>query len=396
MKALYLCYFGLQQPLVRNQVLPYLKQLATEGIDVTLVTFEPIDLEDRNQRDKWSLVPERLRWVSLRYHKKPSLPATAFDIAYGAYRVTRLVRRHRIEVVHARAHVPLVMALIVRFFTACRVIFDIRGLMAEEYADAGIWKSQSALFRLVKWVERVGLRKADQVVVLTERFKEFLVKKGLADQKKLEVIPCCVDLANYRLPTNPPSLDSFDVVYAGSVTGLYLLEEMGRLFLSLKAYKPDAFLRVFTTSSPETAAERLHRVGLEPTELAVCKATPEEVMSFLPRARLALSFRKSGASQMAACPTKIPEYLAAGLPVVCSAGAGDMDDLLERERVGIVITRMDSLAYKEAVERILVLLKEENVPDRCREVARKYFDLDSIGTARYRRIYSRLLQQQLA
>ena len=41
LSTLYLCYFGLREPLVQTQVLPYLRQLAAGGIKVHLLTFEP-------------------------------------------------------------------------------------------------------------------------------------------------------------------------------------------------------------------------------------------------------------------------------------------------------------------------------------------------------------------
>src|SRR5215210_4524318 len=39
--TLYLCYFGLREPLVQTQVLPYLRQLVRGGARVHLLTFEP-------------------------------------------------------------------------------------------------------------------------------------------------------------------------------------------------------------------------------------------------------------------------------------------------------------------------------------------------------------------
>jgi len=33
MRTLYLCYFGLREPLVQTQVLPYLRQLSRSGCD---------------------------------------------------------------------------------------------------------------------------------------------------------------------------------------------------------------------------------------------------------------------------------------------------------------------------------------------------------------------------
>ena len=38
---LYICYFGLREPLVQTQVLPYLRQLRSEKLQVSLLTFEP-------------------------------------------------------------------------------------------------------------------------------------------------------------------------------------------------------------------------------------------------------------------------------------------------------------------------------------------------------------------
>jgi predicted component of type VI protein secretion system len=39
--TLYICYFGLREPLVQTQVLPYLRQLTSAAIRVRLLTFEP-------------------------------------------------------------------------------------------------------------------------------------------------------------------------------------------------------------------------------------------------------------------------------------------------------------------------------------------------------------------
>ncbi|MEJ7708853.1 MAG: hypothetical protein WKF84_03120 [Pyrinomonadaceae bacterium] len=40
-RTLYLCYFGLREPLVQTQVLPYLREIIKGGCEVFLLTFEP-------------------------------------------------------------------------------------------------------------------------------------------------------------------------------------------------------------------------------------------------------------------------------------------------------------------------------------------------------------------
>src|SRR4030095_7939176 len=119
--------------------------------------------------------------------------------------------------------------------------------------------------------------------------------------------------------------------------GLYLVEEMGRFFRAFKECCPDAFLRILSVSLPAQASAALKRAGLTEHDFVIEAASPAEVPVYLRHARLGISFRKPSFAQIAASPTKIPEYLAAGLPVVCNAGIGDMDELIEREQVGVVL-----------------------------------------------------------
>jgi glycosyltransferase involved in cell wall biosynthesis len=409
MRTLYLCYFGLLEPLVQTQVLPYLRQLAAGGIKVHLLTFEP------RLREKWSkedqmkqrerLATQGITWFCLPYHKSPSVPATAYDIMAGARFAVRLARREGLDVLHARAHIPMAMALLAaKRLSGMRIIFDIRGLMAEEYVDAGIWRERSSVFRAVKKLERKGIRRADGIVVLTQRMRDWLVGARLADAEKIEVIPCCVDLLHYEVSGQEGTVEiaatndaesRFEVVYAGSVTGLYLLEEMGRFFLELRARRAGAFFRVLTMSSSEQAASILRRVGLSDEDFQVTGVPAAEVPALLRRARLGVSFRKATSSQIAASPTKISEYLAAGLPVVSNHGIGDIDDLLEGERVGVVVKGFDRDDLSHAADEALALAGESDIAARCREIAQRHFDLVRVGGARYLNVY-RLLDRKLA
>jgi glycosyltransferase involved in cell wall biosynthesis len=422
MRTLYICYFGLREPLVQTQVLPYLRELSRGGVSVRLLTFEPEMRRRwparRLEEERARLRGEGIQWLCLPYHKRPSVPATVFDILAGAWAAARLARRERLDVLHARAHVPLAMALVARLFAPARLVFDIRGLMAEEYADAGVWSERSLPYRAVKRLERAGLRRADQIVVLTRRMRDWLVAERGVGGESVTAIPCCVDFSRYGEggageaeeengvarsdeKSGGPRPDgvrrgdgteggSFEVIYAGSATGLYMLEEMGRFFAELRAREPRAFLRVLTNSPREEAAAALRRAGLGPEDFCVGFAPAAEVPSRLRRARLGLSFRKATFSQIAASPTKVAEYLAAGLPVVSNAGIGDTDRLLEAERVGVLVREFTRREYARAAEEALRLAREPGVGGRCVAAAREYFDIAAVGGARYLEVYRRL------
>lgn len=402
MRTLYICYFGLREPLVQTQVLPYLRQLSNGRIDVSLLTFEPnkhswSQEEAKERSDR--LQADGIRWFSVSYHKRPSLPATVYDIAAGAWKASLLVRRYNIDVLHARAHVPMAMALLAQRWTGCRLVFDIRGLMAEEYADAGVWSEGGLKYRAIKWLERVGIKRADQVVVLTNRMRDWLVENERVNENKVESIPCCVDLS--RFASEESRDDSrvskrFEVVYAGSVTGLYLLEEMAQFFLAVRRRRPDAFFRILTNSSAPETARVLEEVGLASSDFWVGAVPPDQVPAYLHGASLGLSFRKPAFSQIAASPTKIAEYLAAGLPVVSNAGIGDIDELLEICNVGVVVREFETEAYDEAAGSALRLAADPGLRARCQSTVAQRFDLVRVGGPGYLSVYDRIQNRRVA
>jgi glycosyltransferase involved in cell wall biosynthesis len=396
-QTLYICYFGLREPLVQTQVLPYLREVAKNGVRVHLLTFEPEDAFSRPQEetgaDRQALATSGIEWHFLRYHKRFSAVATAYDILCGAIFAWRLARREQIGVLHARSHIPLAMALIARKFADVRLIFDIRGLMAEEYVDAGIWREGSLPFRVIKRVERLGLRRADEVVVLTEKFKNYLVAEGLRAADSITVIPCCVD--DSRGPFGDTGKHArFELIYAGSVTGLYMLEEMVKLFKVLKEFRPDAFFRVLTAGDQAYVNKVFSGAGIDPGDYSVQMVPPADVLDRIGRSHAAISFRKPTFSQIAASPTKIGEYLACGVPVIVNSGIGDTDRQIEDDGAGVVIDTFGRESYEKAVGRLLGMMEGPGIAENCRRAAGTRFDLRKVGGARYAALYAKLFDRK--
>src|SRR5262245_5072027 len=403
MRTLYLCYFGLREPLTQTQVLPYLRELSRSRIATSLLTFEPGwprswgDGERRAWRER--LRGDGIEWEALAYHKKPSALATLYDILVGTLTAVRSARREGVGVLHGRAQIPLVIALLARRLCGAKVIFDIRGLVADEYVDAGIWRTAGPAYRTVKWIERVGIARAEQIVVLTERMSCWLVEEMKADPAKIEVIPCCADFSRFDrkgsgVAPETGDVDRFEAVYAGSVTGLYLLEEIARFFLALRERRQDAYLRILTASPAAEVSKTLGSLGLGEEDYWIGTVPPSEIPAYFRRAKLGLSLIKPTFSKIASSPTKIPEYLAAGVPVVSNAGIGDTDRALLDDRVGIVVRDFSREAYDEAVGALLKLLNDTGLAARCRRSAYERFDLEKVGAERYRRLYQRLAQSR--
>jgi glycosyltransferase involved in cell wall biosynthesis len=406
MRALYLCYFGLREPLVQTQVLPYLRELVRGGVGIHLLTFEPGGGRAWNgwERKEWRtrLESQGIQWRALVYHKWPSLPATLYDIAFGALATVRWVRREGIDMIHARGYVPAAMGALAKWLAGGKLIFDIRGFMAEEYVDAGVWPEGGLLYRLTKTAEKKLLKAADGFVVLTEKARKILFPRD-REGRPVEVIPCCVDAERFR-PFGEESRGALRhklnlegrrvIIYIGSLGGWYLTDEMAELMALAHYEDASTFLMVLTQSPPEMITGRLDALGVAQSDYFVKKVAPEDAPRYLKAADFAVSLIKPCYSKMSSSPTKIAEYLASGLPFITNAGIGDLDDLIAEDNVGVILDAFNRESYGRALEGIKVLSLDRGIAERCRESARRRFDLAGVGGVRYRRLYRKVFGRE--
>jgi glycosyltransferase involved in cell wall biosynthesis len=320
-------------------------------------------------------------------------------------RVARsLVRREGVNVLHARSHVPALMgALSKRGRRGVRLLFDIRGFLPEEYTEAGVWEANGRLYRGVKRVEKFLLASSDAFVVLTERAREIMFPGSTetdARGRPVEVIPCCVDFQRFASADAASREDLRRalnvegrrvVAYVGALGGWYMTDEIAR-FLAV-AHREDAstYSLILTQSDPSLITSKLAALGIGEKDFFIGRVRPEDVPRYLRASDIALSFIRPGYSKLSSSPTKIAEYLAAGVPVLTSAGIGDVDELIERDRVGVVLRDFTDEAFSDALRQIEAMRREGGLEARCRASAESRFDIARVGGAKYRRLYERLL-----
>ncbi|HEY0077481.1 MAG TPA: glycosyltransferase family 4 protein [Pyrinomonadaceae bacterium] len=407
-RVLFISYNGMLDPLGQSQVIPYLRELSErEGVRFTLLSFEREaafgdEGEARSQELKIELSARGIEWHRMRYHRRPSLPATVYDVLAGTRYAKRLVRRNRIELVHARSHIPATMALALKRDLGTRMIFDVRGLLAEEYRDAGHWRAGSFKYRLTKRMERRAFAAADGVVTLTERIWEIIRDwDGLRGRAVAhQVIPCCADLERFRFDAvarreRRAELNlskRFVLVYSGSIGGWYLEGEMSDFFKALKRERPDAHFLWLTPGSHERVEALMRERGLERESYTVRAAPSSEVASYLSASDAGIAFIKPCFSKLASSPTKTAEYLACGLPVVLNVGVGDSDLLVTRERVGALVAEFTTAEYARASALVRSMSEEREATQRhAREVVERLFDVRRVGLEGYARLYEEVL-----
>ncbi len=394
MSVLYLSYNGMLEPLGQSQVLSYLKQLATEWT-VHLISFE--------RDEDWNDVIERERitreiaaagvvWHPLRYHKRPSAIATAWDIATGTVTGLWLVLRYRLKIVHARSYVAAVMALILKRLTGVKFIFDMRGFWADERVDGGLWPRNGGMYRLAKAFEQRFLLAADHVVSLTHA--AVVLMQAFPYLQKcmppVSVIPTCADLSRFAPLSRPAAKSGFVLGYVGSAGTWYLFDEAAACFAQLLRIRPDARFLIINRGEHDFIRQRLTLANVPETAFELRSAAHGDMPTIMAGMDAGLFFIKPVFSKQASAPTKLAEFLGCGVPCLSNRGVGDMAETLDNHQVGVALQQFDPQSMNLALAHLLELTSDPATPKRCRDVAGKYFSLES-GVQAYRQIYSQLL-----
>ena len=406
-RVLFISYNGMLDPLGQTQVLPYLRALAKRGVRFTLLSFERARAftpegaaQCKQLRD--DLQAQGIEWHWLRYHQRPSLPATIYDVLAGIRKAGSLVRRNKIEMVHARSHIPGTIALALKKRFGIKMIFDLRGLMAEEYVDAEHWRKDSLPYRITKSTERQILGATDAIVTLTEKIWPIISEwEGLRGRTlHHEVIPCCVDLDRFRFSEQERArrrkelglADQFTIVYSGSLDGWYLTEKMADFFASFTQRDAQSHLLWLTNGSPERVKELMRARKVSVDQFSVLSVAAAEVPSYLAAADAGVAFIKRCVSKLASSPTKNGEYLACGLPLILNTGIGDSDALVDQWRAGVLINDFTEDQYVLAADSIAAMAAVPGAREKARRVAEQLFDLESVAAERYASLYERVLQ----
>jgi glycosyltransferase involved in cell wall biosynthesis len=384
------------EPLGFSQVFRYLEQLA-ESHQIFLISYEKA--EDLASRERLAAMRDRcasarIHWYPLRYHKRPTSLATAYDIFSGVVFSVGISVRHRIQVVHARSYVSSVIALVLKRLCRLKFIFDMRGFWADERVEGGLWAKGSHLYRISKWFEKRFLLRADAVVSLTAAAVDEMKTWPYIEEnpRRFFVIPTCTDVEKF-LPASEKSGAVFTLGYVGSVGLWYEFDPALEFFKILRERIPGARLWILNRDAHSYIRERIEAHQIAAESVMLIAAQQEQIPAYMAEMDAGVFFIKPSFSKRASAPTKFAEFLSCGIPSVVRAGIGDMDEILTEYKVGVSLRSVDLDEIERGVTELLELMTDSEVGARCRRAAVERFSLKS-GVDSYSQIYDLLAQRK--
>nr|WP_305119161.1 glycosyltransferase [Tahibacter harae] len=366
--------------------------LSPRGYRFSLLTFErsaaaAADIAATRER----LAAQGIDWHCVTAHRGWGALSSLRDLCAGLAVARRLQQTRPARLIHARSFIPALIA-----WRLARhgppFLNDLRGFWIDEKVYRGRLRENGPAYRLAKQLEARVLHASDAIVSLSERGAQALQESAASRGQPLPplvTIPTCVDTARF-VPAARPQTQPRLFGYVGSLGAEYLPERIIGYFAAARRHFPGCRLKLISRSSAAPLRALAAQQGLPPDSIAIVALPPEQVPAEVARFDVAMSFIRPHFSKLASCPTKVGEYLAAGVPVVGNAGIGDMDALLGDGRVGFLLRDFDTGSLEDSFRHLRRLWGDAGLAARCRAAALAQFSLRE-GINRYDAIYRMLL-----
>jgi glycosyltransferase involved in cell wall biosynthesis len=398
-KILYISYDGMTDPLGQSQVLPYLVGLTKKGCQFHLISFEKQERFEKFESTIRKICSDAgIEWHPLSYTKKPPLLSTIYDVQRMKKMAHRLHKSYQFDIIHCRSYISALVGMGMKKRYNTKFLFDMRGFWADERVEGGIWNLSNPLFKVVynyfKAKEKRYFTASDAIVSLTHKGKEVIVKEFGIEAKKINVIPCCADLNLF----DSQKMNAVELAelrkqlgidepkkvlgYVGSIGTWYMLPEMLDFFHVLRSKDPAWTFLIVSGEQPANIFRKAQEKGIDKEALLIVSCLHQDVPKYISLFDLSVFFIRPSFSKQASSPTKQGELMAMGIPIVCNAGVGDTDFVVEKYNAGTVLA---STNYEDIQDFVVPITSFDRA--KTMQGAQEFYGLEN-GVETYFGIYS--------
>jgi len=125
-----------------------------------------------------------------------------------------------------------------------------------------------------------------------------------------------------------------------------MLPEMLDFFKTLRSKNESWRFLIVSGEAPETIYAKASEKHIENEAIIISSCLHKEVPKYIRLFDLSVFFIRPSFSKQASSPTKQGELMAMGIPIVCNAGVGDTDLVIEKYDAGTVLTETNPSSFE--------------------------------------------------
>jgi glycosyltransferase involved in cell wall biosynthesis len=374
-KCLFITWDGPQVSYLEGLFLPIFEGLAEHGHEFYILQFTWAEPERVAAADAFCRAAGvKYRAVRIRRWLGPIGPlVTAIR---GAKHIRKAVRDWQIDTLMPRSLMPALATLAMRDVKGLRVIFDADGFSADEKVDFDGLSPRGLSYRILRDIEAQITRISDTVLTRTQAAIPILQARAGAgtDPSKYFVVTNGRSITPFHTSHNNLDVSRDPVIcYVGSIGAKYCPETMLAVACAVRERLPNLEFKVFTGDGGNMERAIAKSSISDPSWITIDRVNPQDLQAHLAGCDVALSFLKPAFSTRGVIPTKLGDYLLAGLPIIGSEGVGNTQPLID---AGVFFAsdgnNLDDIANWVSE---IVMKDRPRLRDACRSIGEAQFSV---------------------
>lgn len=305
----------------------------------------------------------------------------------------RVIRREQIDIIHAHNYEGALVGIMAKWLTRRPLLYNAVNLMSDELVSYRFIRPAWLARGMARALDRFTPMFPDHVTAVSPQLKDWFINHGVPE-RKVDFVPAGIEPELFDHPNPERFRARYNtsakpvVMYTGVLNSFQRIDYLLRAFAVVHKEQPDALLLMVSPLVSE-AHESEHKhladeLGISNSISWISPHTLADLPSYLALADVTVVPRPDCPGH----PVKLLNYMLAGKPIVCFAGAAKG---VEHLHDALIVADHDFEAFGRA---ILTLLKDKvlaaELGAKARETVLMDFDWRHI-CQKIECIYGRLL-----
>lgn len=308
-----------------TRVMRYAEALASRGDAVEVISLRGEAEQPREEQVRGVTV---VRVMDRLAKNERTAAALAWQLLTFAWRARReLQRRHReqrYDLVHVHTMPDfLVFCATVLRRDGTRLVLDVHDLVPEFFASKFAASGSRPADTVIRWVERISARQADQVILASDLWRERYTRRT-GTGTRCRVLVNNVDTAIFHPLPEARKTAGPRLIFPGGLEWHQGVDLAIRAFAVVRQVWPTAEFHIYGDGAEKAALQQLSaHLGLKDAVRFSAPVAAHAVPAIMAAADLGVVPKRADGFGNEAYSTKIMEFMAVGVPVVVANTAVD-------------------------------------------------------------------------
>ncbi len=370
---------------------------ANSGIEVEIFAPTPTRGVDKNTIEKYKKIKYEERCNGLLKIHRFSMLQEGKGVLVRAFRYILLNMAFIWKGLWTKADILFIdstpptqgfMATLLKKIKHIPMVYNLQDIFPDSLLYTGLSTERSLMFKIGRWMEHITYKNADKIIVISEDFKQNIMKKGVPENK-IDVVYNWVDEKSvYHVDREKNILferynidrNKFYIAYSGNIGLTQNIELLIEVANKIKDFKDIGFIIIgngmFKAElETQVARRKLDNIIILPFQ------TYEEIANVFSIGDVGLIISKPRIGNNSV-PSKTWSYMAAETPILASFDAeSELCKLVKENNCGICVDAGD---VEKFIEAILQMKKLKN--NDFGKNGRNYIDEKlsrKVGTEKY-------------